>query len=59
MRNEDATARAADLAEQILDEVSGAEQDWSLVEQRALELAELAAVVARPATRSEDFPGDP
>jgi hypothetical protein len=49
MSNEDATARAADLAERVLDEVSGADQDWGTIEQCARELAELAAQVAQRA----------
>ncbi len=52
MCDEATLARAADLAERILDEVSAAEQDWPLVERLARELAELAAVAAR---RAGDF----
>lgn len=59
MLDEDTPARAADLAERILDEVSAADQDWSLVERWARELAELAALSARPATGSQHPPCDP
>jgi hypothetical protein len=53
MGNEDPTTLAADLAERILDQVSAAEQDWRAVERWARELAELAAIAARPASASE------
>lgn len=59
MPDEETTARAADLAERILDEVSSADQDWRLVERWARELAELAALAARPATGSPHPLGDP
>jgi hypothetical protein len=55
MQGEETPARAADLAEQILDEVSSADQDWRLVERWARELAEVAALAARPATGSSRF----
>jgi hypothetical protein len=50
MSNQSVTIRAADLAEQILDEVSEAEQDWRTIERCARELHELAAQVAQRAT---------
>lgn len=43
MPTEEPTARAADVAEGILDEVSRAQQDWGTIERGARELAELAA----------------
>jgi hypothetical protein len=46
MSDEDATARAAGLAEWIIDEVSSADQDWCAVQRCARELAELAAQAA-------------
>lgn len=46
MNSEDATIRAADLAERIVDEVSEADQDWRTIEQHARELAELATQAA-------------
>lgn len=45
---EDATVRAAELAEDILEEVARATQDWSRVAAWARELAELAAGLAAP-----------
>lgn len=53
MCDEPAPARAADLAECILDEVPAAESDWRLVGRWARELAALAAVTAGPATHPE------
>ena len=54
MSDKDATIRAADLAEHIVDEVSEADQNWCMIEQCARELAELAAqVVAQQATGPE------
>jgi hypothetical protein len=50
--NEEATVRAAELAEQILDEVSKADQGWRTIERCARELAELAAQAARRAKGS-------
>jgi hypothetical protein len=58
MLDDDTPARAADLAEKILDEVSAADQDWSLVERWARELAGLSALAARPATGSPPPPWD-
>jgi hypothetical protein len=49
MSNRNATVRAADLAERILDEVSEADQDWRAIERCARELHELAAQVAQRA----------
>jgi hypothetical protein len=49
MSNQSVTIRAADLAEQILDEVSEAEQDWRTIERCARELYELAAQVTQRA----------
>jgi hypothetical protein len=59
MPGEETPARAADLAERILDEVSAADQDWRLVERWARELAELAALAARSATGPEHPLCDP
>jgi hypothetical protein len=58
MSNEDATARAAELAELILDEVSEADQNWRTVEWCAQELAELAAQVVQRATVPADCTPD-
>ncbi len=41
--DEQTTARAADLAEWIVEAISEADQDWHAIEVRARELAELAA----------------
>lgn len=41
--DEQTTARAADLAEWIVDEISEADQDWRAIELRARELVELVA----------------
>jgi hypothetical protein len=35
------TVRAADLAEQIVDEISQSDQDWSAIERHARKLVEL------------------
>jgi hypothetical protein len=51
LRREDPIARAADLAEAILDAVSSAQQDWRLIGQWARELAELAARAAHEPAR--------
>jgi hypothetical protein len=58
MGNEDATARAAELAELILDEVSEAEQNWPTIEWCAQALAELAAQVIQRATVPADCTPD-
>jgi hypothetical protein len=50
--NEDATAHAAELAEQILDEVSKSDQSWRTIERCARELAELATQAVQRATAS-------
>ena len=51
MNSADATIRAADLAEHLVDEVSKADQNWCTIGQCARELAELAAqVVTQRAT---------
>jgi hypothetical protein len=42
MSDDEAAARAAELAERILDEVSSADQDWRSVSRWAEQLAELA-----------------
>jgi hypothetical protein len=42
----DLTAEAAELAEQILDEVSSADHDWERVAAWARQLAELATTAA-------------
>lgn len=49
MRHSQTAARAADLAERIVDEISQANQDWPAIELRARELVE---VVAEPASGS-------
>jgi hypothetical protein len=54
MSNKDATARAAELAALILDEVSDADQNWCTVEWCAQELAELSAQVLQQATVPAD-----
>jgi hypothetical protein len=58
MSNEDATARAAELAELILDEVSEADQNWRTIEWCAQELSELAAQVVQRATVPADCTPD-
>ena len=58
MSNEDATARAAELAELILDEVSEADQNWPTIEWCAQALAELAAQVIQRATVPADCTPD-
>ena len=50
MSNRDTTARAAELAELILDEVSDADQNWCTIEWCAQELSELAAQMLQRAT---------
>lgn len=47
MTSEDPTSYAADLAEQILDEISSADQNWRVVAACARELADLADRWAR------------
>jgi hypothetical protein len=58
MSNEDVTARAAELGELILDEVSEADQNWHTIEWCAQELAELAAQVIQRATVPADCTPD-
>jgi hypothetical protein len=58
MSNEDLTARAAELGELILDEVSEADQNWHTIEWCAQELAELAAQVIQRATVPADCTPD-
>jgi hypothetical protein len=58
MSNEDATVRAAELAELILDEVSEADQNWLTIEWCAQALAELAAQVIQRATVPVDCTPD-
>jgi hypothetical protein len=48
MNDEELTAQAADLAEQILDEISRAGHDWALIAALARQLAELVAVGPAP-----------
>lgn len=55
MNDAQTTARAADLAERIVDEISEADQDWPAIELCARELVEVVAGPAasrspRPAT---------
>lgn len=47
MPDESTITAAADLAEQIVDEISRAEQNWLAVEHMADALAELAAQAGR------------
>lgn len=51
MTEEQTVAAAADLAERIVNEVSRARQDWSLVARLASALAELARQAAASASR--------
>jgi hypothetical protein len=50
MPPEDPTRRAADLAEQILDEIVNISQDWRLIARLSRELAALADRAAAPPT---------
>ena len=50
---EDPTSPAADLAERILDEVSSADQDWTVVARCARELMQLAERAAARASGAE------
>lgn len=45
------TVRAADLAEQIAQEISEADQDWHAIELRARELVEVLARLAADSER--------
>ena len=58
MGNEDATTRAAELAELILDEISETEQNWPTIEWCAQALAELASQVIQRATVPADCTPD-
>jgi type II secretory pathway predicted ATPase ExeA len=58
MSDEDTTARAAELAELIVDEVSESDQNWHTIEWCAQELSELAAQVLQRATVLADSPPD-
>jgi hypothetical protein len=58
MSNEDLTARAAELGELILDEVSDADQNWHTIEWCAQELSELAAQMIQRATVPADCTPD-
>lgn len=55
MSDDETTARAAAIAERLLEEVSGMEQDWSNIAARARELAALAE---RAAARDDEEAGD-
>jgi hypothetical protein len=46
--DESATARAADLAERLLDEVARPRHSWHAIERMASALAQLAALMIRP-----------
>lgn len=50
MSDEQAVTEAAILAEQIVDEISRAEQDWAAIVRMANRLARIAADAARSAT---------
>lgn len=52
-RDRRTSIRAIDLAEWIVDEISGADRDWHAIELRARELLELAAHEARGRVASE------
>jgi hypothetical protein len=52
MSDENPTAEAAELAERILDEVSGANQGWRNIASWARELAALADAAASSAEQS-------
>jgi hypothetical protein len=54
MTAQDPTHRAADLAEQIVDEVANVDHDWRLIARLARELAQLADGAAEAPT---DDPG--
>ena len=54
MSNDDIAVAAADLAERILDEVSGADQDWGTIASWARELAVLAEAAAGPGRRGRE-----
>jgi hypothetical protein len=58
MNDADTTARAAELAELILDEVSDADQNWLTVEWCARELSELATQVLQRASVPADCTPD-
>jgi hypothetical protein len=58
MSDGDATARAAELAELIVDEVSEFDQNWHTIEWCAQELSELAAQVLQRATVPADCTSD-
>lgn len=58
MSDDHRTATAAALAERLLEEVSGLEQDWGNIAACARELAALAEGAARAATRPGEEGGD-
>ncbi len=45
--HEQLTARAADLAERIVDEISQSDQDWGAIERHARSLVTLLALRAK------------
>lgn len=57
MHHQDPTTQAAELAEQIVDEVSRAEHDWALVARWAYELFEIAARAAQVSGGERPPPG--
>ena len=52
---DDPTSPAADLAEQLVDEIAKPRQDWILIRRLALALAELADEVAAPRPGPQDL----
>jgi hypothetical protein len=51
---EDPTSAAADLAEEIVDQVGSVDQDWRLIARLAAELATLASRAAERRTGQDD-----
>jgi hypothetical protein len=55
--HEQMTVRAADLAEDIVDEISQSERDWGAIERHARALVELLARLADKANDTATRPG--